>query len=79
MARKKTVDPRIQEMVDALSGDVQGRKIIAEYICKLRKANDPHLELKTQIAKEAMKRLSVHDIEKFDAELEAMWDAMKEG
>ena len=78
MARKKTVDPRIQQMVEILSGDAAGREIMAKYVCKLRKANDPNLELKTQVVKEAMRRLAVHDLDKFDDELEAMWNVMKE-
>ena len=59
--------------------DLQGRLIMAEFVCDLREANNPDLEIKEQIIREAMERLSVHGLENFDAEVEAMMQARKEG
>ena len=61
-----------------MSADKAGRTIMAEYVCKLREANDPNLELKEEIVREAMERLSIHDLDRFDEELATMQLVRKE-
>lgn len=59
--------------------DLQARILMAKLVCELREADDPNLELKTGVIKEAMERLSVHHLELFDNEVEAMMASRKGG
>lgn len=52
--------------------DAAARKIAQEWICELMEANDPQLERKIFLIKDACRRLSVHHMELFDDELAAM-------
>ena len=61
------------------SADTQARLLMAEYVCDLIEANDPDLDLKRQVIAEAMKRISVHHLERFDQEVEWVLSGRKEG
>ena len=76
MARRKQTTGTIAQLMNA---DKAARTLMAEYICRLRETNDPDLEVKEQIVREAMTRLSVHDMDLFDEEIELMALAKKEG
>lgn len=75
MARKKFENDMTVEYSTA---DGQARRIVQEYLCELREANDPHLAVREQIVREALSKLSVHGMQKFDDELKAMEAARKE-
>ena len=66
----------IQERMN--TEDFQGRLIMAEFVCDLREANDPNLAIKEQVIREAMDRLSVHGLEDFDLEVEALMESRRE-
>ena len=76
MARKKFENDMSVEYTTA---DAQGRLIMAQYLCELREANDPQLEIKEQVVREALKRLSTHGMQKFDSEVDALMILRKEG
>ena len=76
MARKKQ-SSETSSIMDGV--DMQGRMIMAEYVCELIEAGDPDLDLKKQVIVELMNRLSVHHLDQFDVEVEALLQSRKEG
>ena len=76
MARSKG-RPMLEVLQEELMWDVRTRHAMAELICELREANDPDLEMKEAMARDAMRRLAVSDIELFDDELRQMEEERK--
>lgn len=67
---KKTKAEALQELlIEEEMKNVRARLAMAQLICELRDANDPDLEMKEAFIRQAMKRLAVHNLERFDDEL----------
>ena len=76
MARKKFENDMTIEYSTA---DRQGRLIMAQYLCELKEANDPNYDIKEEVVRDALRRLSVHGMQNFDSEVEALQTLRKEG
>ncbi|MBP3655958.1 MAG: hypothetical protein J6K32_04595 [Clostridia bacterium] len=73
MARRMTDEEIERGVLEAYETvDAFARQTMAEYICDLREANDPDLEIREATIRELLRKLAVHHIELFDGELEAM-------